>query len=53
MTCYFSYDHKARTHLSREKNAPDSREIQPPNLGRVVAVPEVGGLHPGYERRAA
>jgi transposase InsO family protein len=53
LTCYLRYYHKARTHLSLEKDAPEPREIQPPNLGPVVAVPEVGGLHHRYERRAA
>ena len=53
LTCYLRYYHKARTHLSLEKDPPQPREIQPPNLGPVVAVPEVGGLHHRYERRAA
>src|SRR5215467_11577555 len=30
-----------------------SRSVQPPESGRVVAVPQVGGLHHRYERRAA
>jgi transposase InsO family protein len=25
----------------------------PPTLGRIIAIPEVGGLHHRYERRAA
>ncbi|MGC9975798.1 MAG: hypothetical protein ABSC57_03635, partial [Syntrophales bacterium] len=53
LICYFRYYHKARTHLSLEKDPPEPREIQPPNLGPVVAVPEVGGLHHRYDRRAA
>ena len=39
-------------HLSREKDSPQPRPIQPPALGRVVAVPQVGGLHHRYERAA-
>jgi len=29
------------------------RAIQPPSIGRIVALPKVGGLHHRYERRAA
>ena len=47
------YYHRSRTHLSLEKDAPESRSVQPPELGRVLAVPQVGGLHHRYERRAA
>jgi putative transposase len=53
LSCYFSYYHQTRPHLSLDKDAPDPRPIQPPELGRVVAVPQVGGLHHRYERRAA
>jgi hypothetical protein len=31
----------------------DWRAIQPPEIGSVVALPQVGGLHHRYERRAA
>src|SRR5215467_13827063 len=50
---YFEYYHKSRTHLSLAKDSPETRAIQPPEMGRVVAVPLVGGLHHRYERRAA
>ncbi len=50
---YFRYYHRSRTHLSLEKDAPETRPIEPPELGRVVATPEVGGLHHRYARRAA
>jgi hypothetical protein len=40
-------------HLSLEKDTPESRSVQPPESGRVVAVPQVGGLHHRYERGAA
>ncbi len=53
LTSYFAYYHDSRTHLSLEKDAPEPRPIQPPMFGAVVAVPEVGGLHHRYERRAA
>jgi len=53
LTAYFAYYHRTRTHLSLEKDAPDGRPIEPPSLGAVLAIPEVGGLHHRYIRRAA
>jgi transposase InsO family protein len=50
---YFDYYHRARTHLSLEKDTPETRPVQTPELGSVVELPEVGGLHHRYERRAA
>ena len=50
---YFDYYRRSRTHLSLGKDAPEPRPIQPPAMGPVVAVPQVGGLHHRYERRAA
>ena len=50
---YFKYYTHSRTHLSLDKDAPIPRSIQPPELGRVVELSEVGGLHHRYERRAA
>jgi len=47
---YFSYYHRSRLHLSLDKDSPDSRSVQ--SVGRVVAYPEVGGLHHRYERVA-
>jgi putative transposase len=53
LTRYFAYYHRARTHLSLEKDAPDVRPIDRPQMGRIVQIPEVGGLHHRYLRRAA
>ena len=50
---YVRYYHRSRTHLSLEKDSPDPRPVEPPEKGRVVAIPEVGGLHHRYTRRAA
>lgn len=50
---YVAYYHRRRTHLSLAMDAPDRRPGQFPDQGAVVAVPEVGGLHYHYERRAA
>jgi putative transposase len=53
LTTYFAYYHRARIHLSLDKDAPDGRPIEPPALGAIIPVPEVGGLHHRYVRRAA
>jgi putative transposase len=53
LTAYFAYYHQARTHLSLDKDAPDGRPIEPPELGAIIPIPEVGGLHHRYVRRAA
>ena len=50
---YLEYYHHSRTHLSLSKDSPESRVMQPPELGPIVAIPQVGGLHNRYERRAA
>src|SRR2546427_9251837 len=50
---FVTYYHESRTHLSLGKDSPQSRAVQPPELGRIVAIPQVGGLHHRYERRAA
>jgi transposase InsO family protein len=50
---YVEYDNATRTHLSLEKDAPLGRAVQGRALGQVVAIPQVGGLHHRYERRAA
>jgi putative transposase len=50
---YFAYYHRSRTHLSLGKDAPEPRPVHPPSMGKVVALPEVGGLHHRYERLAA
>jgi hypothetical protein len=50
---YLSYYHRSRTHLALDKDAPETRPVQPSDSGNVVAIPEVGGLHHRYQRRAA
>jgi hypothetical protein len=50
---YFAYYERSRTHLSLQKDAPVSRPVQPACLGRVIELPQVGGLHHRYERGAA
>ena len=48
-----AYYHRTRTHLSLGKDSPDTRPAQPPAVGKIVELPQVGGLHHRYERRAA
>src|SRR2546422_7756969 len=50
---YFEYYHRARAHLSLDKDAPDARSVELSDEGRIVEIPEVGGLHHRYVRRAA
>jgi putative transposase len=50
---FMDYYHRTRTHLGLQKDAPESRPIQSAEAGRVISIPEVGGLHHRYERRAA
>ena len=49
---YFVYYHEARTHLSLGKQCPQSRAVQSPEKGKVIAFPHVGGLHHEYRRAA-
>jgi len=36
-----------------DKDTPEPRPVQRPEIGRVIAIPQVGALHHRYERRAA
>jgi putative transposase len=53
LNSYLDYYHRSRTHLSLAKDSPELRAIQPPEMGSIVAIPQVAGLHHRYERRAA
>lgn len=50
---YFYYYHDCRTHLSLGKDAPEPRPVEPPDHGKVIEIPKVGGLHHRYRRLAA
>jgi transposase InsO family protein len=50
---FLEYYHRSRTHLALKKDSPDTRPVHPPESGRIVAIPVMGGLHHRYERRAA
>ncbi len=53
LSSYLAYYHGARTHLSLAKDAPDGREVQSIEKGRVVELMQVGGLHHLYKRMTA
>lgn len=50
---YFAYYQRSRSHLALAKDAPESRAVEKPERGRIVVIPQVGGLHHRYQRRAA
>jgi hypothetical protein len=49
---YVAYYLRSRTHLALDKETPRPRPVTPPSAGRIVAIPEVGGLHHRYDRVA-
>ncbi len=53
LASYLAYYHRSRTQLSLGKDAPDGRPVKPAGAGKIVAFPQVGGLHHRYERLAA
>ena len=51
LTSYFAYYHGSRTHLGLDKQCPHARQVS--NVGKIVEIPHLGGLHHRYERTAA
>jgi len=49
---YADYYNTVRTHQSLDGNSPVPRDVEPPENGRVVATPYLGGLHHCYSRAA-
>jgi putative transposase len=49
---YFDYYHNSRPHQALERNSPIPREIEAPAKGKVISIPQVGGLHHRYRRAA-
>jgi hypothetical protein len=47
-----SYYNEDRPDMSLDGDAPVTREIEPRELRKVVALPRVSGLHHRYVRRA-
>lgn len=52
LSSYFTYYHESRTHLSLNRNSPNARSVDPPENGKVISIPQVGGLHHRYRRAA-
>ena len=48
LKAYFEYYEHSRTHLALKKDAPVTRAVQPPAVGAVIELPQVGGLHHRY-----
>jgi len=48
---YLTYYHGSRTYLGLGKDAPEPRAVM--SQGKILAIPQVRGLHHRYERRAA
>ena len=53
LASYFDYYHRSRTHLSLGKDSPVPRPVESAKAGKIIAFPQVGGLHHRYERLAA
>jgi putative transposase len=52
LRAYAAYYNITRPHQALDNHCPRLREAQPPALGRVVAIPQVDGLHHRYTRAA-
>jgi len=53
LQAYVEYYENVRPHRSLEHDSPIPRAVEPPEQGKVVELPLVGGLHHRYARRAA
>ena len=53
LRAYVDYYQNVRPHRSLEHDSPIPRAVEPPEHGKVVELPLVGGLHHRYVRRAA
>ena len=51
LASYFGYYHGSRTHWGLDQQCPFPR--QGSSLGRIIEIPQLGGLHHRYERVAA
>ncbi len=53
LASYFDDYYRSRTHLSLGKDSPIPRPVESAKAGKIIALPQVGGLHHRYERLAA
>jgi putative transposase len=51
LASYFAYYHGSRTHLGLDKQCPFPRPVS--SIGKIIQIPQLGGLHYRYERIAA
>jgi putative transposase len=49
---YIDYYHNSGPHQALERNSPIPREIEAAAKGKVISIPQVGGLHHRYRRAA-
>ena len=49
---YVGYYNESRSHRSLDGNSPVPRQVEPPEPGKVVSFPSLGGLHHRYSRAA-
>jgi transposase InsO family protein len=52
LRAYLAYYNTARPHQSLDNNSPQPRVVEPSPCGRIIAIPQVGGLHHVYQRAA-
>ncbi len=50
---YFSYYHNCKTHLSLNEDPPETRAVEPLEMGNIIALPRVDGLQRRYARITA
>ena len=51
LASYFGYYHGSGTHLGLDKQCPFPRQVS--SIGKIIAIPQLGGLHHRSERVAA
>jgi hypothetical protein len=49
---YLAYYNATRLHQALHNESPHPRDVQTLAGGRIVAIPQVGGLHRRYQRAA-
>ena len=52
LRAYLAYYNTVRPHQALDNNSPQPRVVEPPSGGRIIATPQVGGLHHRYQRAA-
>ena len=50
---YVDYYHRHRPHRSLAQDCPQPRPTEPPDQGKIIALPLLGSLHHRYTRQAA